>query len=257
MSVKSLKRIILTSVSIGAFMGSAAHAGVMIAAQDFEGNTLANGITSNAEFNSPTEPGLVFDGSGLGWNVSFVDTRGTGETGPIDGNEGGDSVGVVNGLSALPDGNGTISISTGTRTGQWFHWDDVDGAIYLAFDAVDTAGFENVTLSFSWSATTSTYEPGDEFDISINAISVFNVAGDDLDTTIARNNFVTVDLDLSAFDGDVLNIVVRGDSNASAEDYGFDNLVIMGDIVQVNAPSTLALFGLGLCGLAGLRRRKG
>ena len=235
-----------------------AHAAT-IAAQDFEGNSTATGTFSNDFPND--DPGLLFDsGVGLGWSVSFSDTRGTGETGPVAGGDGGDLIGVVNaGIASATNGNGNNDNSNSAgATGNFFNSDDGDGAILLAFDQIDATGFENLMLDFTWAVESTGYESTDVFDVSVNGTSVFNVSGDDLVSGGFVDAFAAVSVDLTAFDMSLLDIVVSFDNNSSSEDMAFDNLVVSGDAVggtDVPLPASALLLLSALGALAATRRR--
>ncbi|MEM7568731.1 MAG: hypothetical protein AAF337_02950, partial [Pseudomonadota bacterium] len=204
-----MTKTLLCTLFASAFMASTASAAIILGEQDFEGNSLANGLASNAEFLPGTEPGLGFDsGSGLGWSVSFIDSRNLGNGGPLVGTaDAGDLIGVSTDFPTVSDGNGNNQIDSSGNTTQYFFVEDADGTIAIAFDQIDATGFENLTLSFDWAANDANYESQDVFDVSINGISVFDVSGDDLESGPFSDTFASVMLDISAFDAGMLDIV--------------------------------------------------
>ena len=225
--MKILAAVAVASLGLG-------HAAV-IASQDFEGNTTATGTTTTIVF--PTDPGLIFDGTGLGWTVT---TSGN----PVV-NEGGDLIGVVNStITSATNGNGGNDHANSTgATGNYFLADDVDSTVSLTFDTVNAQNATGLSLSFSWAVESSGYESSDFFSIAVNNQIIFDVSGDDLESGVFVDNFADVVLDLSAFDNQDLNIVVGFSNSASSEDIAFDNLVISGDVIgEVPVPAAALLF---------------
>ncbi|MEL6107710.1 MAG: PEP-CTERM sorting domain-containing protein [Planctomycetota bacterium] len=218
-----------------------------IASQDFESNSLSSGTSSNTGFTSST--GVAFDGLGLGWTASITN-------GPISGSDSSDLIGVVNETVASGPGSGSDNnLQTATnRNGNWYHVDDADGTFALTFSPVDTTGFSSLMFDFAWAFAPSTYEASDFFRVSVNGTNVFEATEPVLDVTSNANQFTDVSLDLSAFDGQVLDIVFSVSNNAGGEDIGFDSLVLSGSVPE---PSAFACFAIGCLGLGAIRRRRG
>lgn len=246
------------SLAAAGFLMSAPALAIPIASQDFEGNTLARGITAGNQLG--TAPGTFADNSGLSWTASYL-AGPNGSGGPIVGIEGGDLIGVVNsGITDAPNGNGFNNLSGATNaTGNWFHVDDVDGTLQLDFETVDASSYENLTFDFDWAVADASFEGNDFFEILINGTSIFRVADNDLETTPASNNFGGPTLDISGFDGSMLDVVVLMSMNSSAEDMGFDNLLISGDLIgtgdPVPLPAAVWLFGGALAAGGAVRRK--
>lgn len=237
-------------LGLAAALTAGAATGAMaatIASQNFDDNSLAGVTTSNAGF--PSGNGLTADGAGLGWTLGFIDSRGNGITGPVEGSEPGDLVGVVD--NTVTDNN---DLTDAGNTGQWFHADDIDGTLQLVFDDVDARAFSNLSLSFEWAANDTGFEVLDRFQVFVNGTSVFNVSGVPLQNGPFVDDFAMVMLDLSAFDGGFVAIEVQITNNAAAEDMGFDSLVLSGDLAEVPLPASALLLGAGVLAL-GLRRR--
>lgn len=228
----------------------------LIAAQDFDDNSLAVGVEGNGTIG--TAIGTYSDGTGLGWTAAYL-AGPNGDNGPVLGTEDGDLIGVVSATSPVTVGNGSNDLAAATGTdGQWFHADDTDGTVALSFDTVDATGFSALTLGFSWAVNGEGYERDDFFDIAVNGTSVFNVGGDDLETGPYVDAFTAPPaLDLSAFDGQTLDVVVSFSTSSGSEDIGFDNLAIFGEAAAIPLPTPALLLGAGLLALAPLRRRRG
>lgn len=231
---------------------------VVIASQDFEGGQTTTlgilggdadaGNAGNAAF--PTAPGIVFDGVGLGWGVSIVANA------PLTSDSDEDVIGVVDPTASGFVESFTLAGATGA-TGNFFTSGDSDGALTLTFNTVDATSFTGLGLSFSYAVSDTEFEPSnpsDFFDITVNGTTVFFLSGDDLEDIPASDSFVTENIDLLAlgFDQESLTVVVEFNSNADAEEFGFDNLVIEG--VVIPEPSTIGLAFLGL--LAFCRRSR-
>jgi len=175
----------------------------------------------------------------LGFSTSFIDTRGTGETGPVDGTESGDFIGVT---------GFTGSVGSFTDGAQGFQWNDPDGAVVLTLDAIDASAFTDLELTFDLFVDDTGYESTDKFDIEVNDTNVLSLGETDFEGSLA-DVWTSYALDLSAFDGSVITIEFIGDTNAGSENFYVDNVEVTG----VPEPASIALLGLG--GLALLRRR--
>ncbi|MEO0426718.1 MAG: PEP-CTERM sorting domain-containing protein [Pseudomonadota bacterium] len=240
------RRVAALTVMLTMTAGWSANAAT-IAAQNFDDNGLASVTTSNVGF--PSGTGLTADGTGLGWALGFIDSRSTGNAGPIFGTELSDTIGVVdNSVTANND------LTDAGNTGQWFHADDIDGTLQLLFDDVDASAFSNLSLGFEWAANDTSFEGDDRFEVFVNGTSVFDVSGSGLDSGPFVDDFAAVMLDLSAFDGGFVSIEVQFENSAGAEDLAFDNLVLSGDLVEVPLPASFLLLGAGVLALR-LRRR--
>lgn len=228
-------------------INSKGYASTIIAAQNFEGNTVATGIFEDDDLG--TTPGTIFDsGSGLGWVVSFVDTGSF--DGPIFGLETSDLIGVVNVNSPVVlngSGNDVNNLRDASNiSGNWFHVDDADGEVVLTFDTIDATSFSNLSLDFDWTISFTRPMPVVEFDLSINGISFFNITGDSINNDLPFvENFTTVTLDISQLDFSELNIVLTFRNFVDPGDFGFDNLVVRGeatDIAEIPVPAAFWLF---------------
>ncbi|MEO1527336.1 MAG: PEP-CTERM sorting domain-containing protein [Planctomycetota bacterium] len=225
---------------------------MMIASQDFETNSLTVGVDSSDDATSfPNIEGIAFDGSGLGWTASISSS-------PIVGNDSGDLIGVVNSSVLNGPGASTASSPNNLRdatniSGNWFHVADSDGVVSIAFDTIDTTGFTDLMLEFSWANNASSYEGSDVFEVFVNGSTEFVRSGDDLETGAQIDSFDTVSLDLSAFDGQAIDLVFSIVNSASNEDIGFDNVALSGTMVP--EPASFACFAIGL-GLTFARRRR-
>ena len=230
--------------------------GAVIASQDFEGNTVSRGIPRDDsaisqgwydETNGYTKVGLGFDsGVGLGWTHSTDAIYPVGVA-PVASSDNGDVIGVVvdnqkdfgttNGLSGAPG-----------QTGNFYLVEDADSTWTVAFDPVDASDYQDLELSFTWaidndgggSTAGSNFEESDFIEVTVNGVSVFKVDGagdyflgdavgglDDLDAPYI-NAFTPEDIDISAFDGQILNINFVIANNTAPEDIAFDNLEVSG-----------------------------
>ncbi|MEM8799939.1 MAG: PEP-CTERM sorting domain-containing protein [Pseudomonadota bacterium] len=247
-------RALLTASTLGMVAIAAPASAVIIAAQDFNDNSVLEGLLPD----DPTGlPGFTFDGSGLGWTLTPNDPP------------GGLAVGVLNETILANDVDNGLATASNID-GNYLFVENGLGATstVLSFDEVDTTGFENLSFAFTWAVNGVEFEAGDFFDISINGESIFNVAASDdgpdpFEDGPFVENFVGPTLDISAFDGEALNIDVTFEADSFVEDFGFDDLVISGDVVDdgeppvdVPAPGAIGLLGISLAGLAFARRRR-
>ena len=260
-----------------AIAGSPASAQTIIASQNFEGNTLSRGIPKESTAVSLgfyddttgvyTMPGLGFDsGVGLGWTYS---TDAATPEGVTKGGDSGDVIGVFmnndrdygtsNGLCLVANGcsgNGGVG-----QTGNFYVVEDADSTWTVTFDPVDTAGYQDLTLDFTWAVDNdggghtagSNFEETDFIDVHVNGNSVFfkngvgdHILGDavgglnDLNAPYI-NNWAPESVDISAFDGQILNISFAIANNTAPEDIAFDNVTVFG----VPEPASLSLLVLG------------
>ena len=261
-------RIILAPMLCAA-AAATAHAEV-IAFQDFQINTrvlspldgtggAGSDAAANASFGT-TAPGTFYDSNrGLRWTASYSNGA-SGSGGPIVGDESGDVIGVVDdatfpGSQPAPFvGVSNDLFDAVNRPGRWFHIDDSDGLITLAFDPINTTNFTDLAMSFAWAANQqASWESEDSFRVLVNDIVVFSRVGSELDLNTDITEFLTVDIDLSQFDGQPLSIVARFETNGAAEDIGFSDLEITGTLI----PAPAAAFPLSLfSAFAASRRRR-
>lgn len=238
---------------------------VLVAFQGFEGNSLTPGLVgTNAAGLGTTLAGTVFDsGAGLGWSVSFLQTRaGTTNTSPLSPPASdSDIVGVTNGAGPFL-GAGSVDaglIGSTTRTGNVFYAEDSDGSVVVTFAAINTAGagLIGLSLSLDFAAANTGYEGTsgdvDLFEVLVNGESVFRRAGEDIEGSEFIGAFASTGaIDLTRFLGGPIVIAVLLDNSTGAEDFAFDNIELRG--LQIPGPG-----GLGAMALAGLltgRRRR-
>ena len=270
--------VILSLAVIVLAIASSPASATTIAAQDFEGNSLSRGIPSEATAVSLgfyddvtgvyTMTGLGFDsGVGLGWTYS---TNAAIPEGVTKGNDAGDVIGVFMDNSRDYGTSNGLYGATG-QTGSFYVVEDADSTWTVSFDPVDTTGFTDLQLGFTWaidndgggSTAGSNFEESDFIDVTVNGVSVFKVDGagdyavgdavgglDDLDAPYI-NAFTPENIDISAFDGQILNISFAIANNAAPEDIAFDNVMVTG----VPEPGSLSLLVLGCLSLFFRRRR--
>ena len=229
--------------------------GGVLASQDFEGNSLTTQRVYTDGSTFGTDAGTFSDsGSGLGWTTSWTQTLSF--AGPSTGNSTtGDVIGVADNSFSRNDLSGAGNASN------YFLADDVDGTLMLSFDTVDATGAAGLALVFDWAAADDGYEAGDFFRVRVNGDVVFEVAGNDLDGDSSNGalpapsfsgQFVTESVDLSAYDGQMLDIDIEFKSNAAGEDFGFDNLFV----TAVPLPGGGLLAGVGLAAVVSRRTRR-
>ena len=268
MKTNTLKNRIAAAALVVSMGFSTAATAELIAWQDFQLNTLvtspidgsggsASDAAANASFGT-TAPGTVFDsGQGLAWVASYADGN-SGSGGPISGNDAGDLIGVVDentfpGAQPSIPGLGNDLFDAGNRPATWFHSEDGDGLISLAFAAIDITGLTNLSMSFLWAANQAgSWESEDSIQVLVNDTVVFSRVGSELDLGLGFTDFQLEDIDLSAFEGESLEITVNFESNGGAEDLGFGDLQVFGTAIP--SPGSMAIIGVG--GLALVARQR-
>ena len=268
---------LLLVAGVLAIADSPASAETIIASQDFEGNSLSRGIPSesvavaNGIYDDTTGvytmTGLGFDSNqGLGWSYS---TDASTPEGVTRGNDAGDVIGVMIDNSKDYGTSNGLAGATG-QTGNFYVVEDADSTWSVTFDPVDASGYDNLMLSFTWaidndgggSTAGSNFEESDFIDVTVNGVSVFKVDGagddvlgdavgglDDLDAPYI-NAFTQENIDISAFDGQILNVSFAIANNAAPEDIAFDNVIIS----SVPEPASLSLLMLGALALVWRKR---
>lgn len=196
--------------------------------------------------NNPDEPILNFVSAGgeLGF-MSFYEPYDTPDVGLTDG----DFVGVTS-FTPSPD----VEFTDGSNG---FQMNDLDGNMIVEFDQVDLTGVSNptVTLDFLLSINDNPLNGNYEGDGTVNEsgsdrlriyikdvtnnneIDLFNSTGSDLDDFVPMSGG-EYQLEWQAATATLLpnttvQLVLEGRSNASAENYWFDNIVFDG-VIGIN-----------------------
>jgi len=235
----------LCSASIAAVMVTACGVeAATIATTSFEEPATAAQTTDNIAFG--TAPGLTYaGGSELGFSTSFTDTRSTGESGPVDGAESGDFIGVTDFLGA---------VSAFTDGDQGYQWNDPDGLVTLTLNPVDLSSVTDALLTFDLFVDDTGYESTDSFGVRVNNNSEFTAGETELDGAL-NGVWTPVSIDISAYAGlSSVDIAFDGDTNSGSENFYIDNVVVSGTAIP-EPSSVAALVILGASGLARRRRR--
>ncbi len=243
---------------------STVHAEV-IASQDFDSATPFDGVFTSTDeaslinmgggvFGFGSIPGFFDDdlvGTDIQFSTFFEVTRDSNDgmgiggegDGPVSGGEGGDLLGIT---------GDTTTVGSFDSGSQGFVVNDSDGRIRVALDTIDTEGVTDLTLTFAWFATETTFEdtPGeiDSFTVEVNGFNAFEVVGDDLETGAFSGDFAEVTIELDPFElpTEELTIAFLMDVSSSAESIFLDSIVVEGEIANaIPEPSSIviALFG--------------
>jgi len=241
-----MKTTVLTGAAAAVFLVGAAGADV-IAYSSFEELPVFGGVqyvdtldpaTDHALLDNPGEPVVNYDGGlELGFSSFYTNTR--------------DSVGLTDGdFVGVTDFTGAVGEYTDGVNG--FQMSDPDGLMTTTMDTVDLAGLASASMTVDLFVNSTGYESDDRVRVWLEVdggedIDLFNVSGDDLESSAATGQWLTLSADLTGFSSATLRFEL--DANAGPEAIYVDNIVF------VPAPGALAL--LGLAGLAGTRRRRG
>lgn len=218
------------------------QAATVIATTSFEEPVTAAPTTANPFPGSA--PGLTYAGGAeLGFSSSFTDTRGTGETGPLDPPDSNDFIGVTaftGDVTAFTDGV------------QGYQWNDTDGLVTLTLNSVDLSLLTDALLTFDLFVNATGYESDDSFGVRVNGISVYTALEADLDGPL-NGVWTPVSIDISAYAGlSSVSVAFDGDTNAGSENFYVDNVVISGTAI----PEPGSAAALALLGAAGFARRR-
>lgn len=207
-------------------------------------NDLGDASVAHALVNNPGESIVTYasTGSELGFKASYVPYD-TPESGLTDG----DFVGVT---SSAP--STAVAYTDGTKG---YRMNDIDGNYILEFDAVDLSGVSSPVISVDFLLSINKDNPANgnyEGDGTQNALGsdrlriyvrdltnateldLFNSTGSDLDELVPFDTasgeyqltWQTVTENLTT--GSNVQLVIEGRTNASAEDFWFDNVVFSG-----------------------------
>jgi len=160
-------------------------------------------------------------------------------------------VGLTDGdFVGFTDFTGTVGSFTDGVQG--YEMSDADGTMGLAFAAVGSTGFENITMDLY------VQETGWEIDDSIRIwavvdggveIDLFSTIGQDINDLGIEGSWMAMDFALTGYTSVQLNIELE--SNSGSENIYIDNISWNGFIPS---PGTVSLFAMG--GLAATRRRR-
>jgi len=239
-----MKNFALTGAAAAALIAGGASAGV-VAFSSFEEPALFGGVqyvdtldplTDHALLDNAGEPVVNYAGGAeLGFSSFYTNTR--------------DDVGLTDGdFVGVTDFTGTVGAFTDGSAG--FQISDSDGLMTVTMETVDVTGL-GAALSMDLFVQDTGYEDADRVRVWVEVdggemIDLFAVAGDALETSEATGNWLSLNLDLSAYTTATIRFEL--DSNSGSEAIYVDNIVV------VPAPGAIAL--LGLAGLAGARRRR-
>ncbi len=240
-----MKTTVLTGAAAAAFLVGAANAGV-VAFSSFEELEAVGGqyvdtldpATDHALLDNDGEPFVNYGGGAeLGFSSFYTNTR--------------DGVGLSDGdFVGVTDFTGAVGSYTDGQNG--FQISDPDGLMTTTMETVDLAGLAAASMTVDLFVNDTGYESDDRVRVWLEVdggemIDLFAVSGDDLETSEATGQWLTLSADLTGFSSATLRFEL--DANSGSEAIYVDNIVF------VPAPGAVAL--LGLAGLAGTRRRRG
>jgi hypothetical protein len=241
-----MKNHLILGAAAAAFLAGGASAGV-VAFSSFEELAVFGGVqyvdtldplTDHALLDNDGQPFVNYAGGAeLGFSSFYTNTR--------------DGVGLSDGdFVGVTDFTGTVGAYTDGLNG--FQISDSDGLMTVTMQSVDLTGVANASMSLDLFVQDTGYEDDDRARVWVEVdggemIDLFAVSGDDLETSAATGQWLTLNLDLSAYTTATIRFEL--DSNSGSEAIYVDNILV------VPTPGALAL--LGLAGLAGSRRRRG
>lgn len=233
-------------ISAIASLAGVANAGGLLASTSFENGFVGDQYVDTGDagldhdlVNNAGQSWVDFaaDGSEIGFDAYYRNTRN--DVGLTDG----DFVGFT---------NFTGEVGAFTDGVQGYEMQDSDGTMGIAFDAVGSTSFSNITMDLF------VQETGWESDDSIRIwavvdggveIDLFSTIGSDIDDLAIEGAWMSMDFDLSGYTSVQLNIELE--SNSGSESIYLDNVAFYG---AIPTPGSAALLGLG--GLVGARRRR-
>lgn len=155
---------------------------------------------------------IVLDPLGVNGSLGFSD---------------GDAFGVANNTGLID--NLSISAPDGSQA---FLMEDTDGEIIMTFSDVSLVSATNPQFSMQYALGATSWETLDYVYIHIDpknctnfsSLTLIDTRGIDIDGNFTEGSWQTLNADLSSFIGCDVNLVVEFSSNASAEEFGIDNI---------------------------------
>ena len=193
--------------------------------------------------NNPGDPlvNYTYMGGELGFTSFFIPTR--------------DFNGISTGLG-LTDGNEVgvtpenSVIGAYTDGDQGFKFEDTDGIMRLALDALDLNNSIDPSVSIDYFLRSSDYEFSDgvqdnfriyvDVDQGSSTIDLINTTGNDLDDLGIEGSWNTLTADLPV--GSLVRLIIEVDFNSTAEELFIDNIVFTGGGAVVAGPPCIPPF---------------
>lgn len=186
-------------------------------------------LTDHELVNNPNQPIVQHTGTTeLGFTTTFSNNLGTGLS------EGdGDAVGVYEG----PIDNADILDANPAYTSSGYVIEDPDGTITVEFDGVDLTGTTTPRFQMSLFLNSTTYESTEFIKIFLKINNganpdfvILDTTGQDIDTFLYNGAsleevYTAIDVDISAYVGSIVTLVVQAQSNSGTEEYMFDDIL--------------------------------